>query len=55
VSVAAAVLLGNYGLWNAYTLVTALLHAPSPTVAKKQDSSADNETAEKMLTKQSVE
>ncbi|CAI8045630.1 Protein wntless [Geodia barretti] len=54
-SIYTALVLGNYGLWNAYTLVTAFLHAPSPTVAKKQDSSADNETAEKMLTKQSVE
>ena len=31
VSVAAALVLGNYGLWNAYTLVTAFLHAPSPS------------------------
>jgi hypothetical protein len=52
-SIYTALVIGNYGLWNAYALVTALLHAPSPGGDKEEQSST--ETAEKLLTKQSVE
>ena len=30
VCAAAALVIGNYGLWNAYALVTAIYHAPTP-------------------------